>query len=101
MFQIENGEKFQNGLEYPRLSEIGPFYFKYFYFVDYVKLKFFSQFIISGYRHRNILGWTPDKSLLKFNESFRWEFDESNSIGPLNMSIKTFNVALLVGYLII
>lgn len=77
LFSIENGPKFLTGKQTIRLNEIGPFCFH-------------------SKHQRIIIDWPSNYQLIRFNESFHYEFDQESSIGPLSMMIKTINLPLLV-----
>nr|XP_027202277.1 sensory neuron membrane protein 2-like [Dermatophagoides pteronyssinus] len=76
LFSIENGPKFLTGKQTIRLNEIGPFCFH-------------------SKHQRIIIDWPSNYQLIRFNESFHYEFVQENSIGPLSMMIKTINLPLL------
>ncbi|KAH7638243.1 cd36-like protein [Dermatophagoides farinae] len=78
LFNIENGEKFVAGTQNIRIREIGPFCFH-------------------GHRQRTIIDWPLDYDLIRYNESFHYEFDPKQSVGPLSTTmIKTINLPLLM-----
>lgn len=77
VFELLNGEAFQEGRERPLVRDVGPFYF-------------------NEYRKRTILEWPNNGDTVKFFETLSFEFVEEKSVTSLNHQVTTINTPLLL-----